>query len=89
MMYKAVVQAVLMHGSEIWVVTEVMMTVLEVFHHRTAGQIVRIIEQRGDGREYEWALVDAALEVTGIWPMRDYVMRCQVKIAEYVSGRLM
>ena len=47
MMYKAVVQAVihvivqavLLYMSEIFVVTDVIMAVLEEFHHRTARQI--------------------------------------------------
>ena len=42
MMYKAVVQAVLLYGSEIWVVTDVMMTVLDVFHHMIAIWITGI-----------------------------------------------
>ena len=33
MVYKAVVWAVLMYGSEIWLLTDAMMTVLEGFHH--------------------------------------------------------
>ena len=33
MVYKALVWAVLMYGSEIWLLTDAMMTVLEGFHH--------------------------------------------------------
>ena len=32
--YKSVVQAVLICGSEIWFITDAMMKVMEVFHHR-------------------------------------------------------
>ena len=39
MIYKALVQMVFLYGSEIWVVTGVMLTVLEGFHHRVARQI--------------------------------------------------
>ena len=32
-MYKLVFQAVLLYRSEIWVVTDAMMTVLDIFYH--------------------------------------------------------
>ena len=34
MMYKAVVHTALLYGSDIWVVTGVMLTVIEGFNHR-------------------------------------------------------
>ena len=36
MMYKAVVHTVLIYGSGSWVVTDVILKLLEVFHHRVA-----------------------------------------------------
>ena len=39
MMQKAVAQAVLLYGSGSWVVTDVMMTVLEGFHHRILDRL--------------------------------------------------
>ena len=47
--YKPVVQLVLLYGSEIWVVTDVMMTVLEGFHHRIARRIEGMIVKNGNG----------------------------------------
>ena len=32
--------------------------------------------------------MDAALEVTGLWPIRDYVRRWQEKIMDYVAWRI-
>ena len=81
MMYKAVVQAVLLYGSEIWVVTDVMMTVLEGFHHMIARWITGMSARKGNVGEWEWALVDAALDTTGIWPLRGYVSRQKEKNA--------
>ena len=40
-LYKAVAQAVILYGSEIWVVIGAMLKVLEGFHHRVARQIAR------------------------------------------------
>ena len=69
-MCKAVVQTVLLYWSEIWVVTDAMMTVLNGFHHRIARRISGITVQRGNAREWEWALVNFALEVTWLFMIR-------------------
>ena len=45
-MYKAVVQAVLLYGIEIWVVAEVMVTVMESFHQRIARWILGMTGDR-------------------------------------------
>ena len=66
-MFKAVVQAVLLYGSKIRVVTDAMMTVLEGFHRSIEIQIVGMTVRRGGGREWEWDSVDVALDMTGIW----------------------
>ena len=63
------------------------MTVLEGFHHIIARWIAGMTAWRGDVGEWEWALVDEVLEVTGIWPMREYVRRRQATIVECFIGR--
>ena len=45
MVYKVVVQMVLLYGSDSWVVTEAMLKVLEGFHHRVAHRIAGISDQ--------------------------------------------
>ena len=47
-MYKVVVQAVLLYGSERWGVTDSTMAVSEVFHKRISGRITRMMARRGD-----------------------------------------
>ena len=49
MMYKAVVQAVILYGRKIWVATDAMMMVLEEFHQRTARRIAGTTVMKGDG----------------------------------------
>ena len=51
-------------------VTDVIVMVLEGFHKKIVRLISGMTESKGDNREWEWALVDAALEVTGIRPIR-------------------
>ena len=87
MIYKLKVQAVLLYRSKRWVVTDAMITVLEGFHHRMARRIEGMTSRRGERVEQEWDSVDAALEATGIWSMREYMWRHQTTIAEYVTGR--
>ena len=86
-MYKAIVQAVLLYGREIWVVTYSMMIVLEGFNHRIARQIAGMTVNKDNGGEWERALLDAALDTRGLWKIREYVRRQQVTIAEYVAWR--
>ena len=47
MMYKAVAQSVMLHGSEIWVVMGAMLKVLEGFYHKSARQITGMTAKRG------------------------------------------
>ena len=53
MIYNAVVQTVLVYGSEIWMMTGAMLTVLEGFHHWVARQIVGKTARRSGEGEWE------------------------------------
>ena len=61
MMFKSVVQEVLLYGRKFFVVTDTMMTVIEGFHHRIARRIGRTIVRKGGGGKWDWDLVDATL----------------------------
>ena len=87
MIYKAVVQAVLLYGSPIWVVTDAMVMVIEVFQHMIARQILGVTARKGDSGKLERTLVGAKLDTTGICMVREYMRRWQVKISEYGAGR--
>ena len=47
-MHKAVVHALILYGSEIWMFTDAMMTVLEGFQHIMARQIAGMTARKGD-----------------------------------------
>ena len=51
-MYIAVVQAVLLYGRKIWVVTDAMMTVLEGFNHRFVRRTMGMTVKKGYSREW-------------------------------------
>ena len=63
-----------------------MMMVLDIFHHGTAIRISGMTACRGDGGEWEWVSVDVAMEVTGIWTIKEYMSRLQATIVECVAG---
>ena len=61
MMYKAVVQKVLLYGSEIWVVMGEMLTVLEGFHNGVARRISGKTYWRDWDGGWEWTPVEETL----------------------------
>ena len=61
MMYKALVQAVLMYERESWALKGVMIMVLEGFHHRIARRITVMIARKGNSNEWELASLDEVL----------------------------
>ena len=63
---------------------EPMMKVLEGFHHIISRNIAGMMVQMGTSGEWEWASVEAALEIAGICLLREYVQRQQATIEEYV-----
>ena len=52
MVYKEVVQVVLLYGRKIWVVTDAMMTVLEGFNHRFVRRTMGMTVKKGYSREW-------------------------------------
>ena len=72
-MYKSVFQVVLLYGRKLWMVTDTIVVVIEVFHHRTTRRIEGMTERKGNGGEWEWDLVDVLFEVTGSLTIREYV----------------
>ena len=80
-MYKAVVQSVILYISNIWVVTGVMLKVLEGFQHQATLRITGMTENRGAGGEREYPLVVETMETAGIHPVGVYIRRQKVTIA--------
>ena len=57
MMYKSVVQTVLLDSIKSWVVTEVMLKVMEGLNYRVARRIAGISDQKVGEWVWEWSLV--------------------------------
>ena len=69
------VQAVLIYGSEIWVITDAMMKVLEGFHHHIDRKITGNTERRFGAEGWEGTPMEKEVEASGLWPMQDYSMQ--------------
>ena len=70
MLYKSVSQSVLLYGSESWVVMGEMLNVLEGFHYQVARRITRVTAQCTMDWEWDWPLVDEAMENAVLWPIK-------------------
>ena len=71
MMYKAVVQTVLIYRIDFWVVTEAMLKVMEVFHHCLNRRIAGMSSWKVGEEVWEWSLVTEELEAVGMWPLKE------------------
>ena len=82
MFYKAVLQAVMIYGSEIWVITYSMMKVLKGFHHQINQSIMGKIERNIRMKGWEWIPVEGSLYATVLGPLQGYVRWYQETIEE-------
>lgn len=83
--YKVVVQAVLLYGSETWVVTPSILTRLENFHRRCARHIMgQHIRPRDDGTgTWEYPSTREIFERTGLESMESYIAKRRENVKEY------
>jgi hypothetical protein len=88
MFYKAVVQSVLLFGSETWVLSNPMLTALEGFHrrvaHRLAGRQPYLNRWTG---EWIYPPIDKVLEEVGMHSIAHYIEKRQNTVADYVATR--
>ena len=87
MIYKEVVQTLFLYGSDIWMVTGEMVTVIGGLYHQVTKKIaVNTARRAGDGR-WEWPPAEKALEESGLWTIKEYIQRRHVTIAELITNR--
>ena len=70
-----------------WVVTGVILKVLENFHHRAAQGIAGMTSRHAEDREWEYPPVDYALVDAGICTIMEYIQRQQAPIMVQVAIR--
>ena len=86
--YSAVVQSVLLFGSESWNLSSAMLRQLEGFHIRAAWRMNREHKPRkGDGGEWEYPSTEDALEECGLKTMQEYIDVRRSTVAAWIVDR--
>jgi len=86
MFYKAVVQSVLLFGSETWVISDRMMKALRGFHHRAARRITGMMPHRVGG-EWVYPATSDVLKKAGMYTIERYISIRRSKFVDYVATR--
>jgi hypothetical protein len=86
--YKAVVQTVLLFGSESWVLTPSMLGKLEGFHQQIARRLTgrAPVYLRSEGT-WQYQPMGNAMEEAGLFSMNEYITRRRNKLVDYVATR--
>jgi hypothetical protein len=88
MFYKAVVQTVLLFGSESWVLTPSMLGKLEGFHQHIARRLTgrTPVYLRSEGT-WQYQPLGNAMEEAGLFFMNEYITRRRNNLVDYVATR--
>ena len=85
--YKAIVQAVLLYGSETWVFTSRMLKILNSFHHQCARYIAQDYIHRQPNGEWTVPRSDVVLQKCGLFSISEYVRRRKETVRVFVENR--
>ena len=86
--YQAVVQAILLYGSESWVLSKTAMARLEGFHIRCAYRMAKEhVPKRGPDRVWIYPRSEDVLKECGMKRMEEYILIRRQTVAEYVATR--
>ncbi len=86
--YKAIVQSVLLYGSETWVLSPAAMARLEGFHIRVAYWMAKVhVPRWGPNQQWVYPPSEVVLDEWGIHTIGHYIDVRREMIAKYVVGR--
>ncbi len=84
--YQAVVQAILLYGSDTWVISQPAMAQLKGFHIQAAYQMAKMHKPwQGPRNEWVYPRSEDVLKECGMKTMAEYVQICRKMIAVYVA----
>ena len=87
--YMAIVQAVLLYGSETWTLSESMLKQVESFHRRIARYLIgRHIRQFKDGT-WHYPSSDGVLREAILFIIKEYIRRRRRTVGNFVEERPM
>jgi hypothetical protein len=88
MFYKAVIQSVLLYGSETWVLSKTVMARLEGFHIQAAYKMAKThVPCRGPDWQWTYPKSEDVLEECGMYTIEEYIVKQRNTIAAYVVER--
>ena len=82
--YKVVVQATLLFGTESWVVSPRIRRPLGGFRHRVARRLKKMQPKRTGVGRWIYLQMDMAMKSVGIEEVETYVLRLQNTISQYI-----
>jgi hypothetical protein len=86
--YQAIVQAILLHGSETWVISRTTLARLKGFHIRAAYRMAKTNKPKlGPGNVWEYPRSVDVLKECGMKTMEEYICIRRQTIATYVAAR--
>jgi hypothetical protein len=86
--YCAVVQSVLLYGSETWQITNDALTPLISFHHKVARQITNNHIQKLNNTEiWVYPNMPAVLDECGLHPLQTYINKRQTTLLHWAQNR--
>jgi hypothetical protein len=85
--YKAIVQSVLLYGSETWVISAANMKKLSSFHHGCARFISNRHIKPDDEGTWTYPSNESVLEDAGFFTMETYIQRRRDTIFNFVKDR--
>ncbi len=86
--YQAIVQAILLYGSETWVISRTALARLEGFHIRAAYRMAKANKHKcGPGNVWEYPRLVDNLKECGMKTMEEYIRIRRQTIATYVATR--
>ncbi len=86
--YQAIVQAILLYGSETWVISRTALAWLEGFHIRAAYRMAKTNKpKRSPGNVWEYLRSEDVLKECGMKRIEDYIRICRQTIAMYIAIR--
>ena len=83
--YVALVQAVLMFGSEMWVLTPRLEKYLEGFHHQLVQRMAGMVPKRRQDGAWVYTPIGTTLEMVGLEEIRVYIAHRQNTVAHYIA----
>ena len=86
--YMAVIQSVLLFGSEAWCLNKTILKELEGFHITAAYRMAKVHRPRKDGNgEWKYPRSEDVLDEVGLLTIEEYIEKRRNKVAEYVALR--